>query len=79
MQIGDYVLRRAHHWTQRQLATLLGLTEIAVRRYELGLRQISPPVARLVEVLTSPQGPGWVTRWQASAPHEPLAPAPPGP
>ena len=61
-------LRREHHWTQRQLATLLGVTEIAVRRYELGLRQVSPPIARLVEVLTSPEGQPFRARWEGRAP-----------
>jgi transcriptional regulator with XRE-family HTH domain len=45
-------LRRAHGWTQRQLAAKLGVTEITVRRYELGLRRISTTIELLLKTLT---------------------------
>ena len=53
-------LRHAHGWTQRQLAGLLGVTEITVRRYELGLRRIDEPTDRLIRVLTHPTGKRWI-------------------
>lgn len=44
-------LRRTLGLTQRQLATKLGVTEITVRRYELGLRRISQTIILLLNTL----------------------------
>ncbi len=49
-------IRQQLRFTQQELADQLGVGQVTVTRWELGLRSISEPIARLVERVRAEAG-----------------------
>ena len=52
--IGERIkeIRKSVHWTQKELASQLGVYRETVARWELGLRKPHPMALKLIELVT---------------------------